>query len=130
MLGSPFSVTRRNLTPLDIVTGHTVLPGREDVALLLSEAMRGDGWAGSRMDKRRKGLEERIKKKQKLQHQRDTVAKTLGVDHQWWQSRDSDDTDDESDAEDGEDIHEHVFVSPRSLSTHIMPNCSTDTDEE
>jgi hypothetical protein len=43
---SPFDVTKRNLTPLDIVTAHSLLPGREIVALILEESMRGEGWSG------------------------------------------------------------------------------------
>lgn len=110
--GSPFSRTRRNLTPLDIVTGHTVLPGREDVALILSESMRSEGWPGSRMERSRKDLEERNKKRQKLQHQRDSVAKTLGVEQRWWQTTDFNDfDDDDSDLDSQDDVQEHVFVS-------------------
>ena len=53
---SPFTQTRRHLTALDIVTAHSILPGREDVRLLLEEAMREQGWTGGRMEERRKVL--------------------------------------------------------------------------
>ncbi|KAG5722125.1 hypothetical protein E4T56_gene3764, partial [Termitomyces sp. T112] len=46
---SPCAVTRRGLTPLDVVTAHSTLPGRGDVALLLEESMRSEGWIGGRM---------------------------------------------------------------------------------
>lgn len=112
---SPFSVTHRNLTALDIVTGHTVMPGREDVALLLEESMRGDGWTGGRMEQKRKVLDERIKEKGKQKSVRDDVAKTLSVDKKWWGSEDSDESSVHSNSGEDEDDQEGVYVStPRT----------------
>lgn len=108
---SPFSVTRRNLTALDIVTGHTVMPGREDVALLLEESMRGDGWIGGRMERKRKVLDERIKEKGKQQSVRDNVTKMLNVDQKWWGSEDSDSSSIDSTLEEEEEEQETVYVS-------------------
>lgn len=107
---SPFAVTRRNLTALDIITAHTLMPGRGDVALLLEEAMRGDGWTGGRMEEKRKVLEERLKAKGKRKNVRESVAKALQVDQKWWGADDSDDSAD-SDLEEEEDVQESVFVS-------------------
>src|ERR1700691_1504044 len=106
----PFAVTRRNLTALDIVTAHTIMPGREDVALLLEEAMRGDGWTGGKMEQKRKVLEERIKQKSKQKSVRDHVAKTLSVDQRWWGADDSDSSSIDSDLEE-EENPENVYVS-------------------
>ena len=53
---APLTVTRRQLTALDIVTAHSTVPGREDVALLLEEAMREAGWKGGRMEEQRRVL--------------------------------------------------------------------------
>ena len=140
---SPFAVTRRNLTPLDIVTGHTIMPGREDVALLLEEAMRGDGWEGGRMARKRKVLDERLKKQGRRKHVRDEVAKTLSVDNKWWGDDDSDTSSDDSDMDDELEHDEDIYVSARlfdqglSLRRHadtparlfvyasILPGCST-----
>jgi len=55
---SPFALTKRNLTPLDLVTAHSTVPGREDVAFLLEEAMKSEGWEGSRMNRRRRLVEQ------------------------------------------------------------------------
>jgi hypothetical protein len=118
---SPFAVTRRNLTALDIVTAHTIMPGREDVALLLEEAMRGDGWTGGRMEQKRKVLDERIRQRDKRKSVRDIVAKTLNVDQRWWGDDDSDSSSD-SDYEEEEENPETVYVSiTRPADLKIIP---------
>jgi hypothetical protein len=107
---SLFTLTRRNLTALDIVTAHSTVPGREDVALLLEEAMRGEGWTGGRMEAQRRDLEERSKKRTKERLVRDDVGKALGVNPRWWDGADSDaSTDSESEEED--ESYENVYVS-------------------
>jgi hypothetical protein len=106
---SPFDVTRRNLTPLDIVTAHSVLPGREDVALLLEEAMRGEGWTGGKMEERRRLLDERRRRREKQRAIRDTVGRTLGVNSKWWGDQ-SDFLDSDSESDD-EEVDEDVYVS-------------------
>ncbi|KIM75400.1 hypothetical protein PILCRDRAFT_827312 [Piloderma croceum F 1598] len=117
---SPFAVTRRNLTALDIVTAHTVMPGREDVALLLEEAMRGDGWTGGRMEQKRKLLDERIKQRDKRKSVRDIVAKTLSVDQRWWGDDDSDSSSVDSDYEEEEDNPETVYTPPTDFSSMLV----------
>ncbi|KAF7965893.1 hypothetical protein HWV62_40993 [Athelia sp. TMB] len=118
---SPFAVTRRNLTPLDIVTGHTIMPGREDVALLLEEAMRGDGWEGGRMARKRKVLDERLKKQGRRKHVRDEVAKTLSVDNRWWGDDDSDTSSDNSDMDDELEHDEDIYIFD-SLIVNFQPS--------
>jgi hypothetical protein len=86
------------------------MPGREDVALLLEEAMRGDGWTGGKMEQKRKVLEERIKQKSKQKSVRDHVAKTWSVDQRWWGADDSDSSSIDSDLEE-EESPENVYVS-------------------
>lgn len=81
---SPFSETRRGLTPLDIVTAHSTMPGRQDVALLLGEAMRGEGWTGGRMEEQRRQLERRTARKRRRERVREDVGKVLSVAPQWW----------------------------------------------
>ena len=106
---SPFSVTRRQLTSLDIVTAHTLLPGREDVALLLEESMRGEGWSGGRMEQRRRALDEQLKRRD---HQKDlynSVSKILDVPTQWWGERDVETLSTVSDSED-DDLDEDSYV--------------------
>lgn len=123
---SPFAVTRRNLTPLDIITAHTLMPGREDVALLLEEAMRGDGWMGGRMEEKRKVLEERLKAKGKREHVRESVAKALQVDQRWWGTDDSDDSAD-SDLDEEEDVQDSIFVRVSFYTCVILAHNITDT---
>jgi len=81
---SPFSKTQRGLTPLDVVTAHSTMPGRQDVALLLGEAMRGEGWTGGRMEEQRRQLERRTVWKRRRDRVREDVAKVLPIAPQWW----------------------------------------------
>ncbi len=48
------------------------MPGRQDVALLLGEAMRGEGWTGGRMEEQRRQLERRTARK----HRRAIVSES------------------------------------------------------
>jgi hypothetical protein len=118
---SPFAVTRRNLTALDIITAHSVLPGREDVALLLEEAMRGEGWTGGRMEARRRSSEERSKLKYRQKGVRDDMVKALDVNPRWWgdEESDSSSTDSEDENED-DDLFVSVAVARGRLK---MLNC-------
>jgi hypothetical protein len=109
---SPLAVTHRNLTPLDIVTAHSVLPGREDVALLLEEAMRGEGWAGGRMEDKRRLSEERVRRKDRQKDVRDDVAKVLNVNPTWWGDEGSDSSSTDSDSGDEDDVLFVSMISP------------------
>lgn len=105
---SPFIRTRRNLTSLDLVTGHSLIPGRETVALLLEEAMRTEGWTGGKTEERRKALEERAARLKKRNAVRQGINQTLSVDPAWWGESGSDiDSDDVDESE----INETVYVS-------------------
>lgn len=109
---SPFLRTRRNLTALDLITGHSLIPGRETVALLLEEAMRSEGWAGGRMEERRKALEERTARLLKRNAVREDVNRSLCIDPAWWGESESDiDSDGEGEAD------EVVYVSFRPHQT-------------
>jgi len=104
--------THRRLTPLDIVTAHTVLPGRNDIALLLEEAMRGQGWMGGKMEEKRRILDEKLKCKARQKGVRENVSKVLGLQNQWWDSYEEDDSSfsDDSDADDDK-LGEELYVS-------------------
>ncbi|KAK0208095.1 DIL domain-containing protein [Desarmillaria ectypa] len=108
---SPFDVTRRSLTPLDIVTAHSVIPGRDGVALLLEEAMRGEGWTGGRMEEKRHLFDERAKRKGKQKHVQEDVGRVLGVHSKWW-ACDSDDSSSDSDDDGDEDIEDETLFTP------------------
>jgi len=101
---SPFAVTNRSLTPLDIVTAHSVVPGREDVALLLEEAMRGQGWEGGRMEQSRRSFDLKMKKKGKHKEVRERVTKILDMEPSWWGQNSDDEEDDSDDDEDESDV--------------------------
>ncbi|KAG1864289.1 DIL domain-containing protein [Suillus subalutaceus] len=128
---SPFAETRRRLTPLDIVTAHTVLPGRDDIALLLEEAMRSQGWMGGRMEEKRRALDEQLKRKGRQKSVRENVSKVLGLQNQWWNSHEedegfsSDDEDDEDDQFDEElylsrPSHTSVRNSQPAITLYLM----------
>lgn len=112
---SPFDVTEKNLTPLDIITAHSVLPGRDDVAMLLEEAMRGEGWTGGRMEQKRRHYDRLSKRKGKQRAIRDDVSQVLGVSPRWWTSDENDSGSDSDDDEDAAD--DDVFVSTISSAS-------------
>ena len=105
---SPFVRTRRNLTALDLVTGHSLIPGRETAALLLEEAMRTEGWTGGKVEERRKILEERVSRMKKRNAVREGINQTLFLDPAWWRESESDV---ESDDVDESGTDEAVYVS-------------------
>lgn len=107
---SPFSVTHRNLTPLDIVTAHTLLPGREDIAILLEEAMRSEGWSGGRMEQRRRALDERIKRRDGRKGTCQNIANIIEVPPQWWGDDGSELSFDESDSEEDDDSNDEIYT--------------------
>lgn len=118
---SVFALTNRNLTPLHIVTAHSTLPGREDIALLLEESMRSQGWEGGRMDQRRRIVERQQKHRRKQMQLRQDVATLLGVHHSWWgqkpefpdaEDNDVDDDDGGGDNDDPDDYE--IYVSQAS----------------
>ncbi|KAF9044627.1 hypothetical protein BDZ89DRAFT_1059099 [Hymenopellis radicata] len=116
---SPFDVTRRNLTPLDIVTAHSLIPGRDDVALLLEEAMRGEGWTGGRMEERRRLFDERVKRRGKQKGVQEDIGKVLGVHPKWW-GPDSDDSSSDSDSDDEDMDDATVFTPPADYSSMLV----------
>ncbi|KAG6841911.1 hypothetical protein C0991_005091 [Blastosporella zonata] len=85
---------------------HSILPGRDDVALLLEESMRGEGWIGGRMEEKRRISEQREKRKARRKNIQNNISQILSVDRSWWGETDSDsESDDEADDEDDERIY-------------------------
>jgi hypothetical protein len=113
---SIFSTTSRGLTPLDIVTAESTVPGREDVALLLEEAMRAQGWTGGRMEEKRRISELRSRRKGKQRSEREQIQRILEIGDIWWQRPDFDDafsdtTDDEDNDPETINIDDAFYVS-------------------
>ncbi|KZV77519.1 hypothetical protein PENSPDRAFT_3851 [Peniophora sp. CONT] len=119
---SLFATTRRGLTPLDIVAAHTTVPGREDVALLLAEAMRSQGWEGGRMDARRKAVEARMAKRTRRRTVQEDVGRMLAISARWWGDADVWDDDESSDGSDdeGEDVDERVYTPPPDYGSMLV----------
>ncbi|KAJ7630857.1 DIL domain-containing protein [Roridomyces roridus] len=115
---SPFAVTRRNLTPLDIVTAHSIMPGRDDVALLLEEAMRGEGWTGGKMEQKRRLFDERRRRREKRRRIRDSIGEILAVNPKWWDEHDYSSSDSESGDED--DVDEAIYTPPPDFSSMLV----------
>jgi hypothetical protein len=78
------ATTKRNLTALDVIRAHTPIPGREDIALLLQEAMREQGWQGSRLDINRDRAEQRKKSFKTVLELKQAIGKTLELQESWW----------------------------------------------
>ena len=111
---SPFALTTLKLTALDIVTAHSTLPGKDDVALLLEEAMRGEGWTGGRIEQKRRLFDQRMKSKGKRKAIREDIGKILGISSDWWgedpESSEFDSDDDEDDDEDDTVLDDRIYV--------------------
>ena len=92
------------------------MPGRQDVALLLGEAMRGEGWTGGRMEEQRRQLERRAERERRRERVRENVGKVLPIAPQWWGDDEWQTIVSESD-EDGSEGEEALLVSgaPRAL---------------
>ncbi|TFL06741.1 DIL domain-containing protein [Pterulicium gracile] len=99
---SPFDVTRRNLTPLDIVTGHSVMPGRDAVALLLEASMKNEGWTGGRLAEQRRQLEEKDSRRSSRKSASAGIGKQLNLDPRSL-SMYSSDTESEGEEEEADD---------------------------
>ncbi|CAE7213731.1 unnamed protein product [Rhizoctonia solani] len=88
---SPLSKSAKGLTPLDIITGHDVIPGREDVALVLQESMKASGWTGSARNQIRetKIQEETARSMRRAQRRKEwtEIGRLLGLADQWWEGR-------------------------------------------
>lgn len=116
---SPFSVTRRHLMPLDIITAHTLLPGREDVATLLEEAMRSEGWTGGRMEQRRRALDERLKQSSRRKRIRESIAKIIETPTPWWGDSESEFSSNESDSEVDDESNEETYTPPLDFTSML-----------
>ncbi|KDQ63484.1 hypothetical protein JAAARDRAFT_119045 [Jaapia argillacea MUCL 33604] len=115
---SLFVKTRRKLTALDIVTAHSTVPGREDVALLLEEAMRSEGWSGGKLEEARRLLESRRKRKGKEKSIRNEIGSTLGIAPKWWGADDSDT--ESSEDEEEEEVSEELYTPPLDYTSMLV----------
>ncbi len=77
------------MTALDLITAYSVIPGREDVALFLEEAMRGEGWQSSKMVNQRRDILEKSKQEDKQRAERESVDRILNLNGGWWDSLDA-----------------------------------------
>ena len=113
---SPLGRTRRGLTALDIISAHSIIAGREDVALLLEEAMREHGWTGGRVEERRRSLEEQARRAGRRRHVQADIVRILGIKSTWWGDGEASDSasvdavEDEDEEDEGQDV---PYVSPR-----------------
>jgi hypothetical protein len=90
------------------------MPGRQDVALLLGEAMRGEGWTGGRMEEQRRRSERRIARQRRREGIREDVGKVLSVAPQWWGDDECQSITSESDEDESEGEEEALLVSDTS----------------
>ncbi|KAI0801000.1 hypothetical protein C8Q74DRAFT_1239789 [Fomes fomentarius] len=117
---SPLALTKRNLTALDIVTAHSTVPGREDVALLLEEAMREAGWKGGRMEEQRRIFEKRMRRIGKRRHVQENIEKALGIPPRWWGDEDIGFSLDMEDDGDDETLDDSTLTPPPDFSSMLV----------
>ena len=75
------------MTALDLITAYAVIPVREDVALFLEEAMKGEGWQSSKMVDQRRDTLEKSKLEDKIRSEREALDKILNLGDRWWQEQ-------------------------------------------
>ena len=102
------------MTALDLITAYSVIPGREDVALFLEEAMRGEGWQSSKMATQRRDILEKSKQEDKQRSEREAVNRILDLRSDWWDS--PDDSPSESTPAEGEVDDEELYVRVLNVS--------------
>ncbi|EIW64338.1 uncharacterized protein TRAVEDRAFT_68170 [Trametes versicolor FP-101664 SS1] len=117
---SPLALTRRGLTPLDIVTAHSTVPGREDVAFLLEEAMREAGWKGGRMEDQRRSLEKRMRRLGKRRYVQESVEKLLGISPKWWGDEDTFFSLESDEEGDDDALSDAVLTPPPDFSSMLV----------
>jgi hypothetical protein len=107
------SVTRRKLTALDIVTAHSLVPGRESVALILEEAMRAEGWAGGRVEEQRRMLDAKMQEHSDRRIVREGISRALGIGTDWWGSLNFDPSAPDEPDDDNDDEEEDAILYVR-----------------
>jgi hypothetical protein len=87
---SPLATSHKSLTPLDVITSYQPIPNRQDVALVLQDAMQESGWDGSPLEIRRQRRNRQREAKQAQTNKRigewDRIGRVLGMRHGWWGS--------------------------------------------
>lgn len=98
------------MTALDVVTAYSVIPGREDIALFLEEAMKGEGWQGSKLNATRHVVDKKLKDREKRYSERRAISKILQLsgDTHWWRVNSmfeplAEDSEDDCDSEEQDD---------------------------
>jgi hypothetical protein len=83
---SPLALSRRKLTPLDVITAHSDIPGRESAAVLLRDAahslltfeerqrMSKLGWRG---DERREAEREKVERREVRRHRKQRITEDV-----------------------------------------------------
>ncbi|TFY55227.1 hypothetical protein EVJ58_g8382 [Rhodofomes roseus] len=117
---SAFALTRRRLTALDIVTAHTIVPGREDVALILQEAMRGEGWKGGRMEEQRRLIGRRARRMGRRRNVQLDIEKVLGISARWWGDELSDPNFDPEEEDEDEVPDETIYTPPPDYNSMLV----------
>ncbi|OCB88557.1 hypothetical protein A7U60_g4260 [Sanghuangporus baumii] len=121
---SPFLKTSRGMTALDIVTAYAVIPGREDVALFLEEAMKGEGWQGSKLNAKRHVVDRKLKEREKRFSERRAISKILELsgDMHWWRENDMFESpvEDSEDEGDGEEQNDDIYTPPPDYSSMLV----------
>lgn len=90
---SALAVTNKSFTPLDLIRAYQPLPDRQDVALILQESMREQGWMGSPLEQRRdrnqRRRDARNSKNAKNAAEWSHIGHNLGIEDGWWGSSSS-----------------------------------------
>lgn len=126
---SPLATSHKSLTPLDIITSYQSIPNRQDVALVLQEAMQERGWEGSPLEIRRQRRNRQREAKQAQTDKRvgqwDRIGRVLGMGNRWWGATEDDfnfEDEDDNLFPDNEDMEDDV--TPENVYVSLMTRCT------
>lgn len=122
---SPLAQSRRKLTPLDVVTAYEDVPGREDVIIMLREAMFSIGWKGDeKKEEERRMKERRLWKRDRRRRIKEELCTVLreelaGMSHTNWGDGTDEEVDEfepsDLDDEDSDGYDSDTLQVPRNL---------------
>lgn len=127
---SSLAVTNKLFTPLDLIRAYQPLPDRQDVALILQESMREQGWIGSpleqRRDRRQRQRDVRNSKNAKSAAEWSCIGQNLGIDDGWW-GESSCSTDDllgglQVEPESGDDLPDEIIPDEMLVRASCPPD--------
>lgn len=117
--------TLKSCTPLDLISAFQPIPGRRDVALILQESMREQGWQGGPLEQRR-SLRQRLRDSRRAKNAKSAsewskIGQILGLEESWWGESSSAGL---NDVEEEDTSDESSFEAPDEIAPDFVLVCA------